>query len=103
MMPSWDYLLGYQDDLTLLERWEVGGTHYAKTLLAWLNNLDLRRNLVIPVLENTYGRDRASLWLVYWRLFFMACAETFALAGGRSYFVGHYLFGLPSEPPRASV
>ena len=69
IMPSWDYLLGYQDDLTLLERWEVGGTHYAKTLLAWLNNLDLRRNLVMPVLENTYGRDHAGLWLLYWRLF----------------------------------
>jgi hypothetical protein len=37
----------------------------------------------MPLLEATYGSDRARLWLAYWRIFFMACEETFALDGGR--------------------
>jgi cyclopropane-fatty-acyl-phospholipid synthase len=92
MMPSWDYLTRYQDDLTLLDRWEVNGGHYSLTLHAWLENLDRCRREVTPLLEKTYGRDRARLWLAYWRIFFMACEQTFALDTGRAYFVAHYLF-----------
>lgn len=92
IMPSWDYLTDRTDHLDLVERWEVDGRHYAKTLRAWLDNLDRARAGAMPLLEATYGSDRARLWLAYWRIFFMACEETFALDGGRSYFVGHYLF-----------
>ncbi len=92
MMPSWDYLTSYQDDLALVERWQVGGEHYARTLRAWLENLDRRRELVLAVLERTYGVDQAWLRFAHWRLFFMACEETFALASGTEHFVSHYLF-----------
>jgi cyclopropane-fatty-acyl-phospholipid synthase len=57
-----------------------------------LDNLDRHHASVMPLLRGTYGPDRARLWLAYWRVFFMACEETFALDGGRAYFVGHYLF-----------
>lgn len=93
IMPSWDYLSRYQDELRLLDRWEVDGSHYARTLRAWLDDLDRERTAVMPLLRDTYGRDRARLWFAYWRVFFMACEETFALGEGREYFVGHYLFG----------
>jgi len=92
IMPSWDYLTRYQDDLRLDGRWEVEGTHYALTLRAWLENLDRRREAVMPLLDSTYGREKARLWLAYWRVFFIACEETFALGSRRDYFVGHYLF-----------
>lgn len=92
VMPSWDYLTRYQDDLELLHRWQVDGRHYARTLRAWLDNLDRRRGALMPLLETTYGSDHARLWLVYWRVFFMSCEETFALASGTEYFVAHYLF-----------
>ena len=92
MMPSWDYLARYQDDSALLDRWEVDGRHYALTLHAWLENLDRRRGEVLPLLAATYGQDQARLWLAYWRIFFMACEETFALDSGAAYFVAHYLF-----------
>ena len=92
MMPSWDYLTTYQGDLALVDRWEVNGRHYALTLLAWLENLDRRRKEVMPLLDITYGHDRARLWFAYWRIFFMACEQTFALDSGRAYFVAHYLF-----------
>lgn len=92
MMPSWDHLLRYQDHLRLVDRWQVEGNHYARTLRSWLKNLDGARAAAMPLLEATYGREHARLWLVYWRIFFMACEETFSLGGGRQYFVGHYLF-----------
>jgi cyclopropane-fatty-acyl-phospholipid synthase len=92
IMPSWDYLARYQDELDLLDRWEVDGRHYALTLRSWLANFDHHRDEVLPLLAATYGHDQASLWLAYWRIFFMACEQTFALDSGRAYLVAHYLF-----------
>jgi cyclopropane-fatty-acyl-phospholipid synthase len=92
LMPSYDYLAHYQDHLKLDKRWRVGGLHYARTLRTWLDRLDEQRDAVWPLLEATYGIEAARLWFAYWRAFFVACEETFALGGGREYFVGHYLF-----------
>ena len=92
IMPSWDYLARYQDDLSLLNRWEVNGRHYALTLRSWLENLDRHRSEVLPLLAATYGHDQARLWFAHWRIFFMACEQTFALDSGRAYLVAHYLF-----------
>ena len=33
-------MLRFQDDLLVEDRWAVTGTHYAKTLRAWLEHLD---------------------------------------------------------------
>jgi cyclopropane-fatty-acyl-phospholipid synthase len=92
IMPSWDYLTRYQDQVVLLDRWQVDGRHYSRTLRAWMDNLDRHRDRVMPVLESVYGRKRSRLSFRYWRIFFMACDETFALDSGQAYFVGHYLF-----------
>jgi len=96
MMPSWDYLTRYQAGLSLLDRWEVSGHHYALTLRSWLENLDNHRDEVLPLLAATYGRDRAHLWFARWRIFFMACEQTFSLDSGHAYFVAHYLFSKPA-------
>ncbi|MBN1628651.1 MAG: class I SAM-dependent methyltransferase [Thermoleophilia bacterium] len=97
MMPSYDHLPRLGGDLALKQRWELNGLHYALTLRAWLENLDRRRSEVMPILRTTYGAGRARLWLAHWRIFFMACEETFALDGGKEYFVAHYLFGRRGE------
>eukprot|EP00741_Cyanophora_paradoxa_P012319 tig00000169_g11904.t1 len=91
-MPSDNLLTYFQEDLALADHWRVSGTHYGKTSEAWLANLDAKKKEVWPILEATYGKENATKWFVYWRLFFIACAECFAFAGGNEWLVSHYLF-----------
>jgi cyclopropane-fatty-acyl-phospholipid synthase len=92
IMPSDSLPLRFQDRLELTARWRWDGTHYEKTANAWLENMDARREQVMPVLERTYGKAEASRWWMRWRIFFMACAELFGHEDGQEWLVGHYLF-----------
>ena len=94
-MPSDDLLLHFQRDLHLVDHWCLSGTHYARTLRAWLHKLDRHESDVRVVLRRTYGPDQETRWLVNWRLFFLACEETWGLRQGREYIVSHYLFARP--------
>lgn len=98
IMPSLDLLNSFDRDMRVVRRWEVNGTHYEKTLLAWLVRLDARRQEVGAILSGHYGPGEARLWFVRWRIFLLACAELFGYRGGREWFVGHYLL----EPVRSS-
>jgi len=98
IMPS-DQLLGYfQRDLRLAEHWQLDGTHYGKTSECWLRNMDRHRDRIRTILRRTYGVASARRWWVYWRVFFMSCAELFGFRGGREWLVSHYLF---EQRPRA--
>ena len=92
IMPSDDLMLYFQRDLRLREHWQVDGRHYQLTSEAWLQNMDAHRSELMPILAAAYGAEQAVKWWVYWRVFFMSCAELFGYEGGREWLVSHYLF-----------
>lgn len=91
LMPSVDTLLSFQHDLTLEHRWLIDGTHYERTANQWLRNQDQHHAQVLAVLQGVYGKS-ATLWLQRWRMFWIACAETFGYRGGQEWLVAHYRF-----------
>ena len=58
MMPSHQLLLYFQDDLKIEATWRLSGTHYEKTSLAWLKNMDDNRSSILKIFEKTYGERK---------------------------------------------
>jgi cyclopropane-fatty-acyl-phospholipid synthase len=92
IMPSDDLLLYFNEEFSIQQHWHVSGMHYSKTSEAWLSNMDSHRKEIIPIFEKTYGREHALKWWVYWRIFYMACAELWGYRNGEEWIVSHYLF-----------
>lgn len=92
IMPSDDLLLYFNKNLSIEKHWHVSGMHYSKTSEAWLQNMDRNKSKIIPLFQKTYGNKEALKWWVYWRIFYMACAELWAYKNGEEWLVSHYLF-----------
>jgi cyclopropane-fatty-acyl-phospholipid synthase len=92
IMPSNDLFSYFNDDLQIVDQWLVNGMHYSKTSEAWLQNMDKHKAEIIPLFERTYGKENATKWWVYWRIFYMACAELWGYDKGNEWMVVHYLF-----------
>ncbi len=92
VMPSHDLLLHFQDDLAVRERWIVDGTHYSRTLAAWLERLDANRDAALEILGDVYRDDRqARIALGNWRLFLICCTAIWGHRQGSEWLVSHYL------------
>ncbi len=93
-MPSDDLMCHFDRDLVVTTQWRLSGMHYAKTANAWLDNLDRHRTACLAALEGQPDPRKA---LNRWRIFFMACAELFALREGNEWGVSHYLLEKPKQ------
>jgi cyclopropane-fatty-acyl-phospholipid synthase len=89
VMPSHDLIRHFADLFTVEAEWRWDGTHYARTLLDWLDNFDQNEEQIDPILRNVYGAD-AKLWKRRWRLFFLASAGLFGFRDGREWHISHY-------------
>lgn len=92
IMPSDHLLLYFNEHMSIEQHWHVNGTHYSKTSEAWLENMDKHKNEIMPMFETTYGKEQALKWWVYWRIFYMSCAELWGYSDGNEWMVSHYLF-----------
>lgn len=92
IMPSDHLLMYFPKHLTIEKHWHVPGVHYHKTSEAWLRNMDAHKNDIQKIFAQTYGQEQAAKWRVYWRVFFMACAELWGYKNGEEWIVSHYLF-----------
>ena len=95
LMPSKDLLLYFQDELHIQNHWMVDGRHYQKTCEAWLKELDANKSAALKILGQGVSQAEAIKRFSFWRVFFLACAETFGYDGGKEWFVTHYLFEKP--------
>ena len=92
VMPSHDLLLRFADDMAVKESWIVPGTHYARTLQAWLKKLDTHRDEALAILGRDGRSDsEAKALLGGWRLFILSTAKIWGYRGGNRWLVSHYL------------
>ena len=90
IMPSKDIFQYFEDELEIINQWDINGNHYSKTCKAWLNNHYKNKKKILDIFEKHY--DEPKIWFNRWRIFFLSCEAFFALNNGREYFVAHYLF-----------
>ncbi|MEM6640605.1 MAG: cyclopropane-fatty-acyl-phospholipid synthase family protein [Pseudomonadota bacterium] len=90
MMPSDGLPYFFPEHLTVENQWRWSGTHYSKTLEAWLDRMDRAGGKARDLIEKTYGQDERVRWTVRWRLFFLACSELFKFDRGQVWWVSHY-------------
>ena len=95
IMPSKDIFEYFNDDLEIINQWDINGNHYSKTCKAWLDNHYKNKKKILEIFGKHY--DKPNIWFNRWRIFFLSCEAFFALNNGKEYFVSHYLLKKNSD------
>lgn len=92
LMPSHELMLRFPEHMRVVDRWVVPGTHYARTLAAWLHNLDSNRVEAEAVIRGSgLSASEARTLVATWRLFLLSTREIWGYRGGNRWLVSHYL------------
>jgi cyclopropane-fatty-acyl-phospholipid synthase len=91
LMPSHELIARFQDEMALERSWAIPGTHYARTLRAWLERLDGNASELERVLvDSGVSRREARATLGRWRLFLISTSEMWASDRGNRWMISHY-------------
>lgn len=91
-MPADELFLRISGNLELEHRWRWSGKHYAQTSEDWVANIDQHREEILKLFNRDLSMAEAYRTFHRWRIFFLACAETFGFSNGQEWWVSHYLF-----------
>jgi cyclopropane-fatty-acyl-phospholipid synthase len=90
-MPSHELILRFQRDLAVRQSWALDGTHYARTLGAWLERLDAGEDRALEVLADAVGERYARRSFAAWRLFLLSTEQMWGWRRGSEWMVSHHL------------
>ncbi len=96
-MPSERLVDAFDRDMRVIDRWNWSGSHYQKTAEAWLKNLDPNKAAAMRTLGDALPPSDARTQFNRWRIFFLACAETFGMNQGSEWYVTHALLDVREE------
>ena len=88
-MPSHNLFHRLIEPHRVEESWWMDGSHYRRTVEAWLARLDASRPAVATILRPIFGDD-TKLLIQRWRIFLMACSELVGFAGSELLGVSHH-------------
>jgi cyclopropane-fatty-acyl-phospholipid synthase len=54
--------------------------------------MDENREEILKIFKDELSKEEARQTFNRWRIFFLACAETFRFRNGQEWWVSHYLF-----------
>ncbi len=97
IMPSERLVDAFDRDMRVIDRWNWSGSHYQKTAEAWLKNLDSNKAAAMRILGDALSPSDARTQFNRWRIFFLACAETFGMNQGSEWYVTHALLDVREE------
>lgn len=103
MMPAQQIFNEFEEHMRVTKQWVWDGTNYQKTSEAWLQCLDLNKDRVISLFHESMPRSEARRMYYRWRIFFLACAETFGYAHGNEWIIAHYLMQSVEVPSLSTV
>ncbi|KAK9101445.1 hypothetical protein Scep_024875 [Stephania cephalantha] len=93
IIPSANFLLYFQDDVTVVNHWTLSGKHYSRTHESWLKNIDANVEAVKKIMVSFTGSEEASVkQMNYWRGFNLSGMELYKYRNGEEWMASHVLF-----------
>ncbi|KAK9098134.1 hypothetical protein Syun_025179 [Stephania yunnanensis] len=92
-IPSADFLLYFQTDVSVVNHWVLNGKHVARSSEEWLKRLDANANTAKAVVKAFTGCEKeATKWINYTRATILHGIEQGRYNNGEEWLIAHILF-----------